>query len=71
MQYRLASWLPIRLGGAMVSLGEDDSGYQVGGGIGIDVGGWNLSASAARRDTNRFGTANTFMVTVFGTGLGM
>jgi hypothetical protein len=71
VQYRLASWLPVRFGGAMVSMGENDSGYQLAGGFGLDIGGWNLSASAARRDTDRFGTANTIMVTVFGTGLGM
>jgi hypothetical protein len=69
VQYRLASWLPVRLGGAMVSMGENDSGFQVAGGIGIDVFGWNLGASAARRDTDRFGVANTVMITVFGTGI--
>src|SRR5690606_25871553 len=31
LQYRLVSWLPVRLGGAMVSLGEDDTGYQIAG----------------------------------------
>lgn len=71
LQYRLASWLPVRVGGAMVSMGENDSGFQIAGGFGLDIGGWNLSASAARRDTDRFGTASTIMVTVFGTGLGM
>jgi hypothetical protein len=69
LQYRLLRWLPLRLGGAFVSMGEDDSGYQAGGGLGLDLGGWNLSASAARRDTGRFGAANVVMVTVFGTGI--
>jgi hypothetical protein len=69
LQYHLASWLPVRLGGALVSMGEDDSGFQVAGGLGINVGGWNIAGSFARRDTDRFGTANMFMVTLFGTGL--
>ncbi|MGH7506856.1 MAG: hypothetical protein ACRELX_14460 [Longimicrobiales bacterium] len=69
LQYRLASWLPVRVGGALVSMGENDSGFQVGGGFGLDMGGWNLSASAARRATNRFGDATTVMLTIFGTGI--
>lgn len=69
LQYRLVSWLPVRLGGAFVSMGEDDSGFQVGGGLGLNLGGWNIAASLARRDTNRFGTANMVMLTLFGTGL--
>lgn len=43
----LASWLPVRLGAAAL-----EGGYQVSGGVGLRLGPVNLSASAARRDTD-------------------
>lgn len=68
-EYRLLSWLPVRVGAAAISLGADNSGFQFGGGLGINLGGWNLSASALQRDTDRFGGETLFMGTIFATGL--
>jgi hypothetical protein len=69
VQYELASWLPVRVGGALISYGEDNSGFQVGGGIGFNMGGWNLAASALQRETDRFGGETLLMATIFATGL--
>lgn len=69
MQYKVTSWLPVRVGGALVSHGEDNNGFQFGGGVGINMGGWNLAASALQRDTERFGGETLFMATIFATGL--
>lgn len=69
VEYRPIPWLPLRAGGAVISLGEDNAGFQVAGGVGADLGGWNLSFSALQRDTERFGGETMFMATIFATGL--
>ena len=69
VQYALTNWLPVRFGAAAISHGEDNSGYQVGGGIGLNLGGWNLAASALQRDTDRFGSETLLMATIFASGL--
>jgi hypothetical protein len=68
VQYRLLSWLPVRAGAAAIAL-EQEAGYQLGSGFGLDIGGWNVSASGSRRSTRRFGTESALMFTLFGTGL--
>ncbi len=69
VEYRPVAWLPLRAGAAAVSVGEDNSGFQVGGGIGVNLGGWNLSFSALQRETDHFGGETMFMGTIFATGL--
>jgi hypothetical protein len=55
-----APWLPLRLGGAVVSLGDDANGYQIGAGAGLRLGPFSLSAGYARRDTE-LGVDNILM----------
>lgn len=69
VEFRPLSWLPLRAGAAAIALGEDNRGFQFGGGLGINLGGWNLAASALQRDTDRFGGETLFMGTIFATGL--
>lgn len=69
VEYRPIPWLPLRAGAAAIQFGEDNAGYQVGGGIGVNLGGWNLSASALQRDTELYGGETMFMATIFATGL--
>jgi len=35
----------------------------------VNLGGWNLSASALQRDTELYGGETMFMATIFATGL--
>ncbi|HEU5209669.1 MAG TPA: DUF5723 family protein [Longimicrobiales bacterium] len=69
VEYRPISWLPLRAGAAAIQLGDDNTGFQIGGGLGLNLGGWNLSASALQRDTELFGGETMFMATIFATGL--
>ncbi len=69
VEYRPVSWLPLRAGAAAISLGENNGGYQFGGGLRINLGGWNLAASALQRDTELYGGETMFMGTIFATGL--
>lgn len=69
VEYRPIPWLPLRAGAAAIQLGDDNTGFQIGGGLGINLGGWNLSASALQRDTELYGGETMFMATIFATGL--
>jgi hypothetical protein len=69
VQYRLLSWLPIRAGAAAIAMGVGDPGYQLGGGVGLDLGAINVAGSIARRATDRLGVETTFMLTLLSAGL--
>lgn len=69
VEYRPTQSLPLRAGAAVIQLGDDNTGFQFGGGVGLNLGGWNLSASALQRHTDRFGGETMFMATIFATGL--
>ena len=68
LEYLLADWLPLRLGGAMIAMGDDADGWQAGAGFGLHLGPWSLSASAMRQNTGRLGNATIVMISMFGTG---
>jgi hypothetical protein len=68
LEYRLMSWLPIRVGAAYLQLDDEDTGSQIGGGIGLDLVGFNLAASANRRSTG-LGHDTIVMFTVFSRGM--
>jgi len=68
LEYRLLSWLPIRVGAAYLQLDDEDTGSQIGGGIGLDLVGFNLAASANRRSTG-LGHDTIVMFTVFSRGM--
>jgi hypothetical protein len=65
VQFRALPVLPIRIGAALVSMGENDSGWQAGAGIGIVLGPWSVGLSALRRDTGLSGANTSFMATAF------
>jgi hypothetical protein len=67
-EYRLTDAIPLRLGGAMISMGENADGWQAGGGFGLDLGNWNVAVSALRRSAGRYGDATLVMVSLFGAG---
>jgi len=69
-EYRLTDWLPLRFGGAAISMGPDAEGWQAGAGLGIDLGSWNMAASALRRSAGRLGNSTTLMLGFFGAGGG-
>jgi hypothetical protein len=67
-ELRALRWLPIRVGGAMISMGDDAQGWQAGAGLGLDFGGFSMNASALRRDAGRFGQSTVIMVGLFSGG---
>jgi hypothetical protein len=68
VEFRLASFLPIRLGAAFVKIDENNSGTQFGGGLGLEFGAINISAGALRRSTD-LGVDNMFMLTLLSFGM--
>jgi hypothetical protein len=50
VEVRPLSWLPLQAGAAYISLGEERSGVQFGGGLGLELGNFHVSASVARRN---------------------
>jgi hypothetical protein len=68
IEFRLTDWLPVRFGGAAISMGDDADGWQAGTGLGLEFGAWNLSGSAMRRSAGHFGTATTVMISLIGVG---
>ena len=68
IEFKVMQFLPIRVGGAFVKLGEDNSGFQFGGGLGLRFGGFNLNASAGQRSTD-LGKDTMFMVQVVSIGM--
>lgn len=69
LEYRPAPWFPLRAGAALISMGDNNSGYQLGGGLGFDLGGWNLAFSAGLRHTDRYGSDTLLMLTLLSVGL--
>jgi hypothetical protein len=67
VEYRIIDAIPLRAGAAFVKVDEDNSGPQFGGGIGLELGFFNISASGLRRTTD-LGTDNIFMLTVLSWG---
>lgn len=68
LEYRPLPWLPIHAGAAAVSVGENASGWQAGGGVGFDAGSWNFAFSILHRDADQFGSVTSYMLTLFGMG---
>ncbi len=68
IEYRLLSWLPVRVGAAYLQMDDDDTGSQIGGGLGIDLGGFNVAGSAVRRSTG-FGHDTMVMFTLLSRGM--
>ena len=64
-EYRPISFIPLRAGVALISLGEGDSGWQVGGGIGINLPVLDLMVSAMRRSTTS-SLDTVFQLTILG-----
>jgi hypothetical protein len=63
LQYRLLPWLPVQLGAAMIQLREEREGLQFTGGLGIELGSFQLSGSAGRRNVGG-GGETMIMVTL-------
>ncbi|CAN5869747.1 hypothetical protein BH23GEM9_BH23GEM9_29870 [soil metagenome] len=63
VEARPVRWLPLQAGAAWVSLGDERSGLQYGGGLGLQLGTFLISASAMRRDVG-LGEENMLMVSL-------
>jgi hypothetical protein len=63
LEYRLLSWLPVQLGAATIRLREDRDGMQFAGGLGLDLGSFQISGSAAHRNIG-LGGETSVMVTL-------
>ncbi len=68
LEFRPLPWLPLRAGAAAISLGDEASGTQIAGGLGIDLGRLNVAVSALRRSAGRLGDATTLMFSVISIG---
>jgi len=68
LEFRPVAWLPLRAGAAIISADEDAAGSHIAGGVGIDLGGVHLAASAMRRSAGRLGDATTVMVSLISVG---
>jgi hypothetical protein len=68
IEYYLSDWFPVRVGGAVISMGEGADGWQAGAGLGFEVGSWSIAGSALHRSAGRFGDATMVMVSLFGVG---
>ena len=62
VEYKLLSFLPVRAGAAAIT-----GGFQFGGGIGLDLGPFNLGASLMQRD-GELGKDTITMLTLISTG---
>lgn len=67
-EFRILPFLPVRAGAAFVKLNDDASGFQLGGGVGLELGALNISASALRRDTD-LGVDTIWMLTLLSLGI--
>lgn len=67
-EYKLLSFLPIRVGAGYVQLDSENSGLQFSGGLGLNLGPLNLSAALAQRSTDA-GKDTMFMVSVLSFGM--
>jgi hypothetical protein len=61
-------WLPVRDGIAFVRPGEGSAGVQFSGGVGVQLGSYDMSASVARRAAGA-GAHNVVMVSLLSLGL--
>jgi hypothetical protein len=68
VEYKLLSFLPVRVGGAILKFNDDSSGSQIGGGIGLNLAGFNLAASAQHRSTD-LGHDTIVMLTILSRGM--
>jgi hypothetical protein len=66
-EYRLAGFIPLRAGAAFVQQGENNSGFQFGGGVGLSLGGYNMGLSVARRSLD-LGTEDVVMFSLLSFG---
>jgi hypothetical protein len=67
-EYRVLAWLPVRAGIAFVQPGEGPAGVQFSGGVGVQLGSYDMSASVARRSAGA-GAHNVVMVSLLSLGL--
>jgi hypothetical protein len=68
VEYRLMSWLPLRVGAAYIKMDDDNTGSQLGGGLGLDLAGFNLAGSVQRRSTD-LGHDTIVMLTILSRGM--
>jgi hypothetical protein len=68
VEYRLMSWLPVRLGAAYIAMDDNNTGSQIGGGLGLDLAGFNLAGSVQHRSTD-LGHDTIVMVTILSRGM--
>jgi hypothetical protein len=66
-EYRIVRWFPVRAGAAYVQHGANNAGFQYGGGIGVGIGGYNVSVSLLRRNMDA-GVENVFMFSLLSVG---
>jgi hypothetical protein len=55
LEYRLLPWLPVQVGAAHVRLRDQREGVQFGGGLRLELGSFDVSGSAARRNVGEAG----------------
>jgi hypothetical protein len=67
-EFDITDWLPMRAGGALISMGEGADGWQAGAGLGLALGSFNVSASALRRNAGRYGRTTVVMLSLGGAG---
>jgi hypothetical protein len=60
VEFRPLSWLPLQAGASWLDFGAGRDGVQLGAGLGLDLGSFQISASAARRALT-FGSENAIM----------
>jgi hypothetical protein len=63
LEFHIFRWLPIQLGAAMIQLDEERDGLQYTGGLRLELGSFQISASGGRRDVGA-GGENMLMVTL-------
>jgi hypothetical protein len=68
IELRPLRWMPLHAGGAHISMGDDDAGWQAATGLGVEIAGIAIGASAMRRETRRLGGTWLLTATVFSTG---
>lgn len=60
-------WLPLRAGAAWIEAADGNAGFQLGGGAGIALGGFDIAASALRRGLE-LGAETVFLVSLLSRG---
>lgn len=67
-EIRPLGWIPLRVGVASIKLDDNTSGTEIAAGAGLNLIGFNLAASVARRKTD-LSTDNIVMLTILSRGM--